>query len=71
MSGGLSNMLIERYRDGSSDLLLYLTLVVPIRGRAIPIVGIGNLLVGELRPRLCFGWGFDRWRLWERPPSVS
>jgi hypothetical protein len=46
MSGGLSNMLIERYRDGSSDLLLYLTLVVPIRGRAIPIVGIGDLLVG-------------------------
>jgi hypothetical protein len=46
MSGGLSNMLIERYRDGSSDLLLYLTLVAPIRGRAIPIVGIGDLLVG-------------------------
>lgn len=46
MSGGLSRMLIERYREGTSDLLIYLTLVVPIRGRAIPIVGIGDLLVG-------------------------
>ena len=46
MSGGLSRMLVERYRDGTSDMLLYLTLVAPIRGRAIPIVGIGDLLVG-------------------------
>jgi hypothetical protein len=46
VSGGVSRMLIERYREGTSDLLLYLTLVVPIRGRAIPIVGIGDLLVG-------------------------
>ncbi len=46
MSGGVSRMLIEQYRDGTSELLLYLTLVAPIRGRAIPIVGIGDLLVG-------------------------
>jgi hypothetical protein len=65
MSGGLSRMLVERYRDGSSDLLLYLTLVAPIRGRAIPIVGIGDLLVGgaaatallrlKLRPVMVMG----------------
>ncbi len=46
MSGRLSRAIVERYRSGSSQLLLYLTLVVPIRGRAIPIVGIGDLLVG-------------------------
>ena len=45
-SGGVSRLLIERYREGTSDLLVYLTLVVPIRDRAIPIVGIGDLLVG-------------------------
>jgi hypothetical protein len=46
MSGGLSRGLVERYRDGTSNVLQYLTLVVPIRGRAVPIVGIGDLLVG-------------------------
>lgn len=46
MSGGLSRLLIDRYRNGTSDMLLYLTLVTPIRGRTIPIVGIGDLLVG-------------------------
>jgi hypothetical protein len=46
MSGGLSHLLVERYRTGTSDFLLYLTLVAPIRDRAIPIVGIGDLLVG-------------------------
>jgi len=46
MSGGVSHLLIERYRTGRSDFLLYLTLVVPISGRPIPIVGIGDLLVG-------------------------
>jgi len=46
MSGGLSRILIEKYRTGASDTLLYLTLVAPIRGRVVPIVGIGDLLVG-------------------------
>jgi hypothetical protein len=46
VSGGLSRALIKGYRTGASDLLLYLTLTVPVRGRAIPIVGIGDLLVG-------------------------
>jgi hypothetical protein len=46
VSGGVSRFLIERHREGTSDLLLYLTLVVPIRDRPIPIVGIGDLLVG-------------------------
>lgn len=45
-SGGISRVLVDRYRAGASDLLLYLTLVVPIGGRTIPIVGIGDLLVG-------------------------
>ncbi|MCP5100399.1 MAG: hypothetical protein GY943_33025 [Chloroflexi bacterium] len=46
MSGGLSHAIIERYQDGTSDLLLYLTLVVPINGRLIPIVGISDLFLG-------------------------
>jgi hypothetical protein len=46
VSGGVSRLLIERHRQGTSDLLLYLTLVVPIRDHAVPIVGIGDLLVG-------------------------
>jgi hypothetical protein len=46
MSGGLTRMLIERHRTGASNLLLYLTLVVPIGGRLVPIVGIGDLVVG-------------------------
>lgn len=65
VSGGLSHILVERYRDGTSDLLLYLTLVVPVRARTIPIVGFGDLLVGgaaatalirlELRPVAVLG----------------
>ncbi len=45
-SGGFTRVLVERYRAGSGGLLLYLSLDVPIRGHAIPIVGIGDLLVG-------------------------
>ena len=46
VSGGLSRGIIEGYTDGSSDLLLYLTLVIPIDGRLIPIVGISDLFIG-------------------------
>ena len=43
MSGGLSRILVERYRTGAGDLLVYLCLVAPIRGHAIPIVGVSDL----------------------------
>ena len=46
VSGGLSRAIIDGYRDGTSDLLLYLTLVVPIGGRLTPILGISDLLIG-------------------------
>ncbi len=46
VSGGLTRAIIDGYRDGTSNLLLYLTLVVPIGGRLIPIVGISDLLIG-------------------------
>ena len=46
MSGGLSRLLIERYRASGGGLLQYLTLAIPIRGHAVSIVGIGDLLVG-------------------------
>jgi len=45
MSGGLSRSLVEGYRTGSSNLLLYLTLVMPIRGHALPIIGISDLFI--------------------------
>ena len=45
-SGGFTHVLIERYRGGSGNLLLYLCLVMPVHGRALPIVGIGDLFVG-------------------------
>ena len=58
MSGGVSHLLIERYRTGRSDFLLYLTLVVPISGRPIPIVGIGDLLVGGAAATALLRLGF-------------
>lgn len=45
MSGGLSRRLIDAYREGASDLLLYLALVIPINQRVIPVVGIADLVV--------------------------
>jgi|ERR1017187_2663992 hypothetical protein len=45
-SGGFTHILIQRYVAGSGNLLLYLCLVMPVHGRAIPIVGIGDLFVG-------------------------
>jgi hypothetical protein len=44
-SGGLTRRITDAYRSGASDLLLYLSLVAPFRGRTIPIVGIGDLFV--------------------------
>lgn len=45
-SGGFTHILVQRYTAGSGNLLLYLCLVIPVHGRVIPIVGIGDLLVG-------------------------
>jgi hypothetical protein len=46
MSGGLSKVIVDRYRTGQSTLLEYLSLDIPVRGHAIPVVGIGDLIVG-------------------------
>jgi len=45
MSGGLSRNLVQHYANGTSNLLLYLTLAMPIRGQAVPIVGISDLFI--------------------------
>jgi hypothetical protein len=58
MSGGLSRMIVTRYRQGTSDLLLYLTLVIPVRGRVVPIVGFGDLLVGGVAATALIRLGF-------------
>ncbi len=46
VSGGLTNTLIENYQNGTSDFIVYLTLVVPIADGFIPIVGISDLFIG-------------------------
>jgi hypothetical protein len=46
MAGGLSHVLIERFRTGQSHLLLYLALVAPLHRATIPIVGISDLFIG-------------------------
>jgi hypothetical protein len=45
-SEGLTRAIVEAYREGRSPVLLYLTLVVRDAGRPIPVVGIGDLVVG-------------------------
>ncbi len=45
-SGGFTHLLMERYRTGANDWLLYLSLAIPVQGHAIPIVGIGDLFIG-------------------------
>jgi len=45
MSGGLSRVLVQHYANGTSNLLLYLTLVMPIRGHAVPIIGVSDLFI--------------------------
>jgi hypothetical protein len=57
MSGGATRFLLDRYRDGTSDLLQYLTLVVPVRARIVPIVGIGDLIVGGAAALALLGVG--------------
>ena len=46
VSGGLTKAVVDSYRAGGSDLLLYLTLVAPSEGSVRPIIGVGDLLVG-------------------------
>jgi hypothetical protein len=46
ISFGFSRGIIDRFTEGSNNLLLYLTLVLPIDDRLVPIVGISDLLVG-------------------------
>jgi hypothetical protein len=43
VSWGLTSMLLEHYKAGTSLLLQYLSISVPYGGRVIPIVGIGDL----------------------------
>lgn len=60
LSSGFSRMIIDRYQAGSSDLLLYLTLVVPIGARLVPIIGISDLLVGGSAATALFRNGLNR-----------
>jgi len=46
MSAGVSKVIVSRYTAGTSNLLVYLGLVVPVRGHAIPVVGLSDLFIG-------------------------
>lgn len=58
LSSGLSRTIVDRWQAGTSDLLLYLTLVVPIKGRLVPMVGVGDLLVGGAAAMALIRTGF-------------
>jgi hypothetical protein len=43
-TGGLTSKIVDSYAAGQSRLLQYLSISVPITGRIVPIVGVGDLL---------------------------
>jgi len=43
--GGLTRRIIQDYSSGTSDLLQFLALTVPLEGRATPLIGVVDLLV--------------------------
>jgi hypothetical protein len=44
-SDGLTASIIEGYRSGENLFLQYLALSIPLRGDAVPVVGIGDLII--------------------------
>ncbi len=43
--GGLTRMIIDNYREGSSNLLVYLAVTVRSQGQTVPVVGVGDMAV--------------------------
>jgi hypothetical protein len=43
--GGPTAWIIEGYRTGTSELLLHLAVTFPVRGRMVPLVGVGDLVI--------------------------
>jgi hypothetical protein len=44
-SGGLTNKIITNFYESKSLLLQFLAISIPLKGKTIPIVGIGDLLI--------------------------
>lgn len=44
-AAGPTSWIVEGYRDGRSDLLLYLAASLPVEGRLIPLIGAGDIVV--------------------------
>jgi hypothetical protein len=44
-TGGATAKLSEAFQHGTSNLLQYLCLSLPVQGRVVPIVGLGDLLI--------------------------
>jgi len=45
VKGGITSKLINNYKDGTSDLLNYLVISIPVDGNLKPIVGIGDYFI--------------------------
>jgi hypothetical protein len=63
-SSGLTRTIIDQYRAGDSDLLLYLSLVAPYRGRVIQIVGIADLVIGGTVATVLFRYQYRFFPVW-------
>jgi hypothetical protein len=44
-SGGLTHKIISHFHEGKSLLLQYLAISIPLKGKTVPIIGIGDLLI--------------------------
>jgi hypothetical protein len=44
-SGGLTDKIITDYQQGQNLLLQYLSITIPLNGRLLPIIGIGDLVI--------------------------
>lgn len=44
-SGGLTKKIIDSYEQGQNLLLRFLTISIPLKGKIVPLVGLGDLLI--------------------------
>jgi hypothetical protein len=63
-SSGLTRTIVDQYRAGDSDLLLYLSLVAPYRGRGVQIVGIADLIIGGTVATALFRYQYRFFPVW-------
>jgi hypothetical protein len=60
-TGGLSAKIIEDYSKGQNLILQYLCISIPIDGKIVPLLGIGDLFVLGIILRSLNKIGFESW----------